>query len=134
MTIDKRDVTFKSGDTFAAGWFFLPEHATSEARVPAVAMAHGLGAVKEMYLEPFARRFAEAGVAALVFDYRGFGASGGEPRRRISPHDQMEDYRNALTWLSSSPKSTPTAWECGAAASAAGTLSRSPPTTLESRR
>ena len=60
MTIGKRDVTFKSGDTFAAGWFFLPEHATSEARVPTVAMAHGLGAVKEMYLEPFARRFAEA--------------------------------------------------------------------------
>src|SRR5216684_7306751 len=104
MTIDKRDVTFKSGDTFAAGWFFLPEHATSGARVPAVAMAHGLGAVKEMYLEPFARRFAEAGVAALVFDYRGFGASGGEPRQRISPHDQMEDYRNALTWLSLQPE------------------------------
>src|SRR5258707_1713508 len=81
MTIDKRDVTFKSGDSFAAGWFFLPECATSEARVPAVTMAHGLGAVKEMYLEPFARRFAEAGIAALVFDYRSFGASGGESRR-----------------------------------------------------
>jgi hypothetical protein len=34
-------------------------------------MAHGLGAVKEMYLEPVARRCAEAGIAALVFDYRG---------------------------------------------------------------
>src|SRR5713101_9503418 len=104
MTIDKRDVTFKSGDTFAAGWFFLPEHATSEARVPAVAMAHGLGAVKEMYLEPFARRFAEAGIAALVFDYRSFGASGGEPRQRVLPRDQIEDYRNALTWLSLQPE------------------------------
>jgi uncharacterized protein len=91
---------FKSGETFAAAWLFLPETAVPGARAPAVAMAHGLGAVKEMYLEPFARRFAEAGVAALVFDYRGFGASGGEPRQRISPRDQMEDYRNALTWLS----------------------------------
>ena len=81
---------FKSGETFAAAWLFLPENGTLGARVPAVAMAHGLGAVKEMYLEPFARRFAKAGIAALVFDYRGFGASG----------DQMEDYRNALTWLS----------------------------------
>jgi uncharacterized protein len=76
-------VMFKSGETFAAAWLFLPETAVPGARVPAVAMAHGLGAVKEMYLEPFARRFAEAGVAALVFDYRGFGASGGEPRQRI---------------------------------------------------
>src|SRR4029077_9160671 len=33
MTIDKRDVTFKSGDSFAAGWFFLPEHAGSGTAV-----------------------------------------------------------------------------------------------------
>jgi hypothetical protein len=106
MTAQKRDVMFKSGETFAAAWLFLPGQAHSEARVPAVAMAHRVGAVKEMYLEPFARRFAEAGVAALVFDYRGFGASGGEPRQRVSPSDQMEDYRNALTWLSLQPEST----------------------------
>jgi fermentation-respiration switch protein FrsA (DUF1100 family) len=82
MSIEKRDVLFKSGETFAAAWFFLPNQARSGRRVPAVAMAHGFGAVKEMYLEPFARRFAAAGIAALVFDYRGFGASGGEPRQR----------------------------------------------------
>src|SRR6266702_8572593 len=104
MPIEKRDVMFKSGESFAAAWLFLPKAAAPGARVPAVAMAHGLGAVKEMYLEPFARRFAEAGVAALVFDYRGFGASGGEPRQRVSPHDQMEDYRSALTWLSLQPE------------------------------
>jgi fermentation-respiration switch protein FrsA (DUF1100 family) len=104
MSIEKRDVMFKSGETFVAAWLFLPKTAAPGAGVPAVAMAHGLGAVKEMYLEPFARRFAEAGIAALVFDYRGFGASGGEPRQRISPRDQMEDYRNALTWLSLQPE------------------------------
>src|SRR6266576_738542 len=104
MPIEKRDVMFKSGESFAAAWLFLPKAAAPGARVPAVAMAHGLGAVKEMYLEPFARRFAAAGIAALVFDYRGFGASGGEPRQRISPRDQMEDYRNALTWLSLQPE------------------------------
>ena len=104
MTIDKRDVMFKSGETFAAAWFFVPEQARSRERVPAVAMAHGFGAVKEMYLEPFAQRFAAAGIAALVFDYRGFGSSGGEPRQRVFPYDQMEDYRNALTWLSLQPE------------------------------
>ncbi|HEX6655799.1 MAG TPA: alpha/beta fold hydrolase [Candidatus Limnocylindria bacterium] len=100
MAIEQRDVTFESGDTSAAAWLFVPEQSASGAQVPAVAMAHGLGAVKEMYLEPFARRFAEAGIAALLFDYRGFGASGGEPRQRIFPRDQIEDYRSALTWLS----------------------------------
>jgi fermentation-respiration switch protein FrsA (DUF1100 family) len=104
MAIEKHDVTFESGDTFAAGWLFLPEQAKSRAPVAAVAMAHGLGAVKEMHLEPFARHFAGAGIAALVFDYRSFGASGGEPRQRLFPRDQIEDYRNALTWLSLQPE------------------------------
>jgi len=104
MAIQKRDVMFKSGETFAAAWLFLPDQARPGDRVPAVAMAHGFGAVKEMYLEPFARRFAAAGIAALVFDYRSFGASGGEPRQRVLPRDQIEDYRNALTWLSLQPE------------------------------
>ena len=51
---ERRDVMFNSGDSFVAAWLFLPEQATSGARVPAIAMAHGVGAVKEMYLEPFA--------------------------------------------------------------------------------
>ncbi len=58
MAIQKRDVMFKSGETFAAAWLFLPDQAQPGNRVPAVAMAHGFGAVKEMYLEPAARRFA----------------------------------------------------------------------------
>ena len=40
-------------------------------------MAHGLGAVKEMYLEPFARRFAEAGIDAVAIDYFGRTAGSG---------------------------------------------------------
>jgi uncharacterized protein len=72
--------------------------------VPAVALAPGTGGVKELYHEPFARRFAEAGIAALLFDYRCFGTSGGEPRQRLLPRDQIEDYRSALTWLSLQPE------------------------------
>jgi len=100
----KLDVTFDSEGSLCAGWFFVPDAASVNRRVPAVAMAHGLGAVKEMYIEPFAERFAEAGIAVLVFDYRYFGASAGEPRERVSPRDQIEDYRNALTWLSLRPE------------------------------
>ena len=80
MTVEKRDVTFRTGDSLAAGWFFLPDPASAGVRVPAVAMAPGTGGVKELRQEPFVRRLAETGVAALLFDYRGFGASGGEPR------------------------------------------------------
>lgn len=102
--IEKRDVTFTSADNLCAAWFFLPQRVAAGKRVPAVAMAHGVGAVKEMYIDFFARCFAEAGIAALLFDYRFFGASGGEPRQRVFPRDQMEDYKSALTWLSMQPE------------------------------
>jgi uncharacterized protein len=85
MTIERRDVTFNSGDSFVTGWFFLPEGGTPGVRVPAVALAPGTGGVKELYHEPFARQFAEAGIAALLFDYRSFGTSGGKPRQRLFP-------------------------------------------------
>src|SRR5260370_33622411 len=104
MTIEKRDVTFKSADNLCVGWFFLPQRGKADKRLPAIAMAHGVGEVKEMYIDFFASRFAEAGVAALLFDYRFFGGSGGEPRQRVFPRDQMEDYRSALTWLSLRPE------------------------------
>lgn len=100
MAFERLDIVFSSGDASCAGWFFLPVGDNVPGPVPAVAMAHGMGAVKEMHLEPFAQRFAEAGIAALLFDYRGFGGSEGAPRRKIVPRDQMEDYRSALTWLS----------------------------------
>jgi fermentation-respiration switch protein FrsA (DUF1100 family) len=103
LAIGRRDVFFKSGDSFAAGWFFLPEGGASGSDLPAVAMAHGVGATKDMFLEPIAQRFADAGLAVLLFDYRSFGTSGGEPRQRVFPRDQVEDYRSALTWLSLQP-------------------------------
>jgi len=58
-------------------------------------MAHGFSAVKEMYLDAY----AEAGLAALVFDNRNFGASDGEPRQEIDPWAQVRDYRDAITWV-----------------------------------
>lgn len=100
----KIDIGFDSEGVRCAGWYFAPETASAQAPVPAIAMAHGMGAVKEMYIEPFAEQFAAAGMAVLLFDYRYFGESGGEPRERIAPRDQIEDYRNALTWLALRPE------------------------------
>src|SRR5438034_5209434 len=61
-------------------------------------MAHGFSAVKEMYLDSFAEVFANAGLSALVFDNRNFGASDGEPRQEIDPWAQVRDYRHAITY------------------------------------
>lgn len=69
---------------------------------PLVVMAHGWAAVKEMNLDLFAAAMSDSGLAALVFDHRGFGAStglGGD----INPELQIADYREALTYAARSP-------------------------------
>lgn len=98
----RRDVTFASGGLSCSGWLYTPD-APAAQRAPAVVMAHGFSAVKEQRLDRFAERFVAAGLVTMVFDYRFFGASEGTPRGRLFPADQIEDYRNAITWLSQQP-------------------------------
>lgn len=59
-------------------------------------MAHGFGGTKDSGLAPFSERFAEAGIDVLAFDYRGFGASDGEPRQTISLERQIADFHSAI--------------------------------------
>lgn len=65
-------------------------------RPPVVVLGHGLGATREMGLDAYADRFAAAGIAALTFTYRHFGASGGEPRQLLSISRQLTDWDAAL--------------------------------------
>jgi fermentation-respiration switch protein FrsA (DUF1100 family) len=59
-------------------------------------MAHGFSSTREEALQSYGERFAAAGYCALVFDYRHFGDSGGQPRQLISIARQLEDYRAAV--------------------------------------
>ena len=94
----RRDIGFRTeDDVILRGWHYLPDRA---GPTPTVVMAHGYSAVKEMYLDRFAEAFAEAGIGAVVFDNRNFGASDGEPRQEIDPWRQIRDYRDAITWAS----------------------------------
>jgi pimeloyl-ACP methyl ester carboxylesterase len=62
-------------------------------------MAHVFGAERRWGLAPFAERFARAGIAALVFDYRHLGGSDGVPRRLVDPGRQLEDWRSAIDFV-----------------------------------
>lgn len=98
----RRDIAFSAEGVTLRGWLYVPD--TGGPRFPAVVMAHGYSAVKEMYLDRFGEVFAGAGVAALVFDNRGFGASDGEPRLEIDPWAQVRDYRHAITYARTLPE------------------------------
>jgi uncharacterized protein len=94
--VERRDVTFESDGTVCAAWLYRPD---AHGEVPCVVLGHGFGAVRELRLDAYAERFAGAGLAALVFDYRHFGASGGEPRQLIDVRKQHEDWRAAIAYV-----------------------------------
>ncbi|RYY40873.1 MAG: alpha/beta hydrolase [Actinomycetales bacterium] len=96
----REDVTFTSHGTSCAAWVYRPD---GDAGRPVVVMAHGLGGVREMRLDAFAERFAEAGYVCLVFDYRHFGASGGEPRQLLSVRRQRQDWAAAVAFARTLP-------------------------------
>ena len=60
----RRDIEFDAEGVTLRGWFYPAEGAGSPG--PAVVMAHGFSAVKEMYLDSFAEVFAAAGLNVLT--------------------------------------------------------------------
>lgn len=92
----REDLTFQSSGVTCAAWLYRP--AGSEAAPPLVIMGHGLGGTRHMRLDAYARRFADAGIAALVFDYRGFGDSEGTPRQIVNVRAQLDDWHAALAF------------------------------------
>jgi len=98
----RTDITFDAEGTILRGWLYLPDK--GQEPFPLVVMAHGWGAVKEMYLDLYADAFATAGLATLVYDHRNFGASDGLPRQEIDPWAQMRDYRHAITFATTLPQ------------------------------
>lgn len=103
----RRNISFSSQGVACAGWLFVPDHLGAGERAPAVVMANAFSATKEIYLSNHAERFAEAGFVTLAFDYRTYGASEGEPRSQIFPQDQVDDLRNAISWIGEQPEVDP---------------------------
>ncbi|WP_433885734.1 alpha/beta hydrolase [Pseudomonas vranovensis] len=96
----RENVCFHSQDTQCHAWLYQPVQAI-EPRGPCVVMAHGLGGTRAGGLEPFAERFAEVGLRVLVFDYRHFGDSDGQPRQLLTISRQQADWRAAIAYVRS---------------------------------
>lgn len=92
----REEVTFTSGGERCAAWWY-PAGDDGGAS-PCVVMAHGFTGTREDGLPAYAERFAAAGLAALVFDYRHFGDSEGSPRQLVDIHRQLEDWRAAVAF------------------------------------
>ena len=95
MGVERRRAhAFRSAATACAAWLY-PAAGGDGRRADRRHGARPLGDAARPASGPFAERFAAAGIAALVFDHRGFGDSGGEPDL-FHPARQLEDWRAAI--------------------------------------
>ena len=98
----RRDIEFKSKGETCRGWLYTPDK--RKGPFPTVIMAGGWCYVKEIVMPNYADYFVREGFAALIFDYRNFGASEGKLRQHLDPWWQIEDYRNAISYAETLPE------------------------------
>jgi uncharacterized protein len=95
----REDVRFQSDGVTLAGHLFRPPNAAAGERTAALAMAGPTTSVKEETVPHYAAPLAEAGYTVLTFDNRNFGESAGEPRQHLDTAEQVEDLKNAVSYL-----------------------------------
>ena len=91
-------VTFQSAGTACSAYLGVPGGEPPAAGWPAVVLGHGFGVRKES-LRIEAEHLSVAGLLTLAIDYRTFGESAGEPRGALIPLNEVEDLRNAISFL-----------------------------------
>jgi pimeloyl-ACP methyl ester carboxylesterase len=82
----QEEVRFYNGEIVLAGTIYLP---SSEGRHPAVIFIHGSGDDSREQYRFYANLLAKKGIAALIYDKRGVGASSGS--WKLSPFGALAD-------------------------------------------
>jgi pimeloyl-ACP methyl ester carboxylesterase len=86
-----------NNDETLAADFCLPKAKTKPA---VILMAHGFAGLRQFKLVQYAQRFAQAGYAVILFDYRYWGGSTGKPRELISLNAQLDDWKTMIQFAS----------------------------------
>jgi uncharacterized protein len=106
LRMNTRTVNFFSEATKMEGDLFLPADYKAGERRPAIVLCHGFTGVRSLILGDYAKVFCAAGFVVLTFDYRGYGGSEGT-RRRLIPLEQIDDIRNAISFVETLPEVDP---------------------------
>jgi uncharacterized protein len=103
----REKVTFFSERNKLSGDLYLPDGG-SEKPYPGIVQGPGFLGLKDAkhYILMF-DKLCGAGYACLCFDYRGWGDSEGADRGWVMPKWQVEDIRNAITYMQTRPEIDP---------------------------
>lgn len=98
--MSRTDISFPSGEVTCEGWHYAArsDALANDSGRPCVVMGHGFGGTRDSGLPSFAEAMADAGLDVVLFDYRYFGTSGGEPRQYIDLRGQLDDYHAAIAF------------------------------------
>ncbi|MEM6788307.1 MAG: alpha/beta hydrolase [Myxococcota bacterium] len=95
-------VRFDAHGETLVGHLHRPAH--PDGPLPAVTLLGPMTFVKEQAPTEYATRLARRGFAALAFDPRYHGESGGHPRRLESPMSKVQDVIASVDYLTSRPE------------------------------
>ncbi|MDA5556196.1 alpha/beta hydrolase [Shimia sp. MMG029] len=101
-TVETHSVSFESGTATLKGMLYLPKAAKSP--LPAAIVTGAWTTVKEQMAGTYARELAARGIAALAFDFTGWGESTGAPRYVEDPAVKTADIRAAAQFLANLPE------------------------------
>lgn len=124
--VTSKDVTYYSDETACFAKMFYPKGFSTEGKTPGIVLAQGWTGT-HVSIAKYASRFADRGLVAMAIDYRGWGKSDGFvsmidrvatedstrftetttkiriKRTRLLAEKQVEDIRNAISYLQGEP-------------------------------
>lgn len=102
--IEQRQVTFESNGATIVGTLYLPEDRDAGEKLPGVLVTGAWTSIKEQMSGLYAKEMAERGFAALAFDFRGWGRSGGDIRFKEDPATKTADIVAAAEFMTTLPE------------------------------
>jgi len=100
----RKPVEFTSGGERIVGDLYLPDDYRPGDKLPTVIVTGAWMTVRQQMPARYAAELADRGYAALVFDFRGWGESGGARRQVEDPAAKIEDIKAAVRFAATLPE------------------------------